>query len=79
MFILDRRIVVDRILSVEARYNLKHSDMARKLNLSYHTFYAYIRIDRSKTLPPLEVLANISIIFDVTVDWLIGLSEEGGI
>lgn len=80
MFEVDKQVVAQNLKSISARYNYTHADMARILGLEYHAYYAYVRNKTEKiTIPPLNVLVNVCLIFNVSLDWLIGLTEEGGV
>ena len=52
---------------------LTHSDFARKIGSHPSTVSMYTR---QNTLPSIDVLMNISIKFNVSVDWVLGLSDE---
>lgn len=71
--------MVDKILSVSARLSeLRGNDsvsaFARKVGINQQTMDTYFK----GRLPPLEICARISTIFDVSIDWIAGLSDVRG-
>lgn len=53
--------------------NLSQTDMAKKLNI---TRQAYNHYETGKRIPPLETLQLISGIFEVSLDYLLGKSDD---
>ena len=71
--------MVDKLLLVSSRLSeLRGSDsvsaFARKVGINQQTMDTYIK----GRLPPLDLCARIATIFDVSIDWLAGLSDERG-
>ena len=71
--------MVNKLLLVSSRLSeLRGSDsvsaFARKVGINQQTMDTYIK----GRLPPLDLCARIATIFDVSIDWLAGLSDERG-
>ena len=71
--------MVNKLLLVSSRLSeLRGGDsvsaFARKVGINQQTMDTYIK----GRLPPLDLCARIATIFDVSIDWLAGLSDERG-
>lgn len=77
---MDRRDVQDRfrkrLLAVMDDQGLTRSALAREIGLDRSTLSQMLHPDADR-LPRAETLAAIGARFQVSVDWLLGLSEEG--
>ncbi|MBR2783033.1 MAG: helix-turn-helix transcriptional regulator [Firmicutes bacterium] len=61
-----------RLKSLRKSAGLNQGDLAEKLNVSRSSISSYENIDR---MPDIEILRDAAAFFDVSADWLIGLSE----
>ena len=71
--------MVNKLLLVSSRLSeLRGGDsvsaFARKVGINQQTMDTYIK----GRLPPLDLCARIATIFDVSIDWLAGLSDDRG-
>lgn len=63
----------ERLLELRNQYNLTQQQMAEKLGI---TQPAYIRYENGTAEPKQAVLIKIADIFDVTIDYLIGRTND---
>lgn len=53
--------------------SLSKAELARKIDISLPTLYTYIN---GRSTPSLETISKIAAAFDVSVDWLVGASDQ---
>lgn len=63
----------NKILQIRLEHNLTQKEMADKINIKQSTLS---QIENNKLKPSLRILDSISKEFDVTIDWLMELSEN---
>jgi|SRR5690625_521992 len=63
----------NRIIELRKKNNWDREDLAKRLGVSYSTISKYETDNRQ---PDLKTLERLSDIFDVTVDYLIGKSDD---
>ena len=61
-----------RLKELREEQGLTQKQLAEKLNLNSVT---YLHYEKSQREPPLAVLVEMAKFFDVTVDYLLGISE----
>jgi len=61
-----------RLKELREENKLTQKQLAEKLSLNSVT---YLHYEKGQREPPLSVLINISIFFDVSVDYLLGLKD----
>ena len=61
-----------RLKELREANNLTQKQLAEKLNINSVT---YLHYEKSQREPPLSLLADIAKFYDVTVDYLLGLSD----
>src|SRR5262245_47941235 len=66
----------DRLMEVIERSGLKHSAFARTIGIDRSTL-AQLLSPRNDRLPRAETIAAIAVEWQVSADWLLGLSQEG--
>lgn len=62
-----------RLKELREEKGLTQKDVAEKLNLHSVT---YLHYEKDQREPPLKVLAEMAALFDVSTDYLIGLTDE---
>ena len=62
-----------RLKELREEKNLTQKQVEKQLNLNEVT---YLRYEKSQREPSLSVLADLSVFFDVSVDYLLGLTDE---
>ncbi len=65
-------ILGTRLKELREEKGLTQKELAKELNLNAVT---YLHYEKSQREPPLAVLANMAIYFDVSVDYLLGLKN----
>ena len=65
-------ILGKRLKELREEKGLTQKDLANFLNLNSVT---YLHYEKSQRQPPLEILADMAKFFDVTVDYLLGLTD----
>ena len=63
----------DRLADLRKDKGLTQQDLANELNISYHTISSY---ETNRSNPDDEMKIKIARIFDVTLDYLLGLIDE---
>ena len=66
------KIFQDRLIELRKERHFSQREMAKFLNISQPS---YIRYENGKAEPSLENLSKIARIFDVSTDYLVGLSD----
>ncbi len=61
-----------RLKELREEHNLTQKQLAEKLNLHSVT---YLHYEKSQREPPLSILADMAKFFDVSVDYLLGLTD----
>jgi len=61
-----------RLKELREEKGLTQKELATLLHLNSVT---YLHYEKAQRQPPLELLADIAIFFDVTVDYLLGLTD----
>ena len=61
-----------RLKELREEQGLTQKELAFRLNLNSVT---YLHYEKEQRQPPLEVLADMAKFFDVTVDYLLGLTD----
>lgn len=62
-----------RLQQLRMNRNLSQTDLAKKLNHSKSSICAY---ENNLRIPPLEVLTDIAVFFNVSLDYLVGIDKE---
>lgn len=65
-------ILGQRLKELRVERGLTQKEVADKLNLNSVT---YLHYEKSQREPPLSVLADMAVFFQVSVDYLLGLDE----
>ena len=66
------KIFQERLIELRKERHFSQREMAKFLNISQPS---YIRYENGKAEPSLENLSKIARIFDVSTDYLVGLSD----
>lgn len=61
-----------RLKELRTGNNYTQKEVAAKLNINSVT---YLHYEKDQRQPPLELLADIALIYDVSVDYLLGLTD----
>ncbi len=62
-----------RIQQLRVSHNMSQEDLGRKLNRSKSVICGY---ENNVRVPPLDVLVNIAVIFNVSLDYLVGIDKN---
>lgn len=62
-----------KIKSLRKKFGLSQNDLAKKLHVSKGSIYRY---ECNTQTPPIDTLIQMSLIFHVTVDYLVGLDRN---
>ena len=65
--------LTERLLTLRKEGRLTQEDVAKELGISLKS---YCRYERGERLPDAEILALIADFYNVTLDYLVGRSEE---
>jgi len=65
-------IFAQRLRDLRLQKGLKQSEIAEKLNISFKTLSAY---ETGRAQPSMDMLERIAAFFNVSVDYLLGLSD----
>ena len=68
-----RAIIGERLAELRKDAGLDQAELARLLSLSHHTISSY---ERNKSAPNDEIKVKMAEIFDVSLDYLLGLINE---
>lgn len=63
----------DRLKELRERNHYTHEDLASRLDIGYASVYRY---EAGKVTPTAEVLARMATLFNVSSDYLLGLSDD---
>lgn len=63
----------DRLKALRERYQYTHQELADLLQIGFATVY---RLEAGRSDPTGELLSRISQLFSVSVDYLLGMSDE---
>lgn len=66
-------LLAKRLKELREELKLTQKEVAQKLNLHSVT---YLHYEKGQREPPLAILAEMAIFFDVSVDYLLGLKNE---
>ena len=69
---MSMKIFQERLVELRKERHFSQREMAKFLNISQPS---YIRYENGKAEPSLENLSKIARIFDVSTDYLVGLSD----
>ena len=69
---MSMKIFQERLIELRKERHFSQREMAKFLNISQPS---YIRYENGKAEPSLENLSKIARIFDVSTDYLVGLSD----
>lgn len=62
-----------RLQKLRISHNMSQAALGQKLNRSKSVICAY---ENNVRIPPLEVLSNIAVIFNVSLDYLVGIDKN---
>lgn len=62
-----------RIQQLRVNHNMSQEDLGRRLNRSKSVICGY---ENNVRVPPLDVLVNIAVIFNVSLDYLVGIDKN---
>lgn len=62
-----------RLIVLMEDFNMTQIDLSRKIGISNVTISRYLSGDR---VPRLDVIARIASVFDVSIDYLLGISDQ---
>lgn len=68
-------VLAKRLVELRERLNINQADFSDSLGLKKQTYSAY---EKSINNPPITVLINIAEKYDVSLDWLCGLTDNKG-
>lgn len=68
-------VLAKRLVELREKLNISQADFSDSLGLKKQTYSAY---EKSINNPPITVLINISEKYDVSLDWLCGLTDDNG-
>jgi len=63
----------EKIKFLRSKYNLTQYELALILNIDRTTISSY---EKNKKMPSFDVIINISILFNVAIDYLLGLKND---
>lgn len=66
-------ILGQRLKELREERGMTQKQAAEKLNLNSVT---YLHYEKSQREPPLELLADMAVFFEVTTDYLLGLTDD---
>lgn len=67
-------ILGERLKELREERNLTQRELAKKLGINGVT---YLHYEKDQREPPLSLLADMAKFFDVSVDYLLGLNNDG--
>ena len=62
-----------RIQQLRINHNMSQEDLGKRINRSKSVVWGY---ENNVRIPPLDVLVNIAIIFNVSLDYLVGIDKN---
>lgn len=73
MLLIDKKVKLgQRLKELRTSNNYTQKEIAAKLNINSVT---YLHYEKGQRQPPLELLADIALLYDVSVDYLLGLID----
>ncbi len=70
---MNNELLIERIIQLRSKNKLSQTDLAKKLNISRQ---AYNHYERGFRVPSFESLTLLSEIFEVSTDYLLGLTDN---
>ena len=75
---IDFEVFATRLKELRAQNSISQKELASKINVTYATLSSYENGSSGK-IPSLEVVINIAHYFNVSVDYLLGISTKTGV